>query len=74
MFYDLKCLQEEWGQNFNVNSNGEKVKWHDVKILRVHKENIDSFFYKTSYKDDNFSKVCVNKKNQKSVTDWNNLQ
>lgn len=58
-FYDLKSLQEEWGNNFNLNDDKDQVKWHDIKVLRVEKENPFCFFYKNSYEDEYFQKVCV---------------
>lgn len=73
-FYDLKFLQEEWGQNFVINEANEKVKWCNIKVLRVDKDNIDSFFYKTSYKDTEFIKVNVKQNNLKSTEYWNSLK
>lgn len=37
-FYDLKALQEEWGHNFTADTDKTKVKWQDIKVLKVEKE------------------------------------
>lgn len=73
-FYDLKLLQEEWGQNFFLNEANHKVNWRNIKVLRVDKDNIDSFLYKTSYKDTEFIKVNVQKNNLKSTEYWNSYK
>lgn len=58
-FYNLKLLQEEWGNNFNVNEDRNQVKWHDVKVFRLEKEHPLCFFYKNSYEDEDYQKVFV---------------
>lgn len=45
-FYNLKLVQEEWGNNFNVNEYRNQVKWHDVKVFRLEKEHPLTFFTK----------------------------
>lgn len=70
-FYDMKSLQEEWGHNFILNEANQKVNWRNIKVLRVENGNTDSFLYKTSYKDTDFIKVCVDKNNLKPTTYWN---
>ena len=60
-FYDLKVLQEHWDTNFTLDIDREKVKWNDIKVLRVEKEHSRAFFYKTSYEDVEFKKVMVKK-------------
>ncbi|KAK5647942.1 hypothetical protein RI129_002834 [Pyrocoelia pectoralis] len=72
-FFDLKLLQEEWGNNFNVAVDRKKVNWHDIKILKVEKEHPHSFFFKTSYSDTEFKKVIV-KKSKKSQEDFSSVQ
>lgn len=57
----MKGLQEEWGNNFSLDTDRKKVKWHDIKVLRVEKEHPNAFFYKTSYEDAEFRKVIVKK-------------
>lgn len=61
-FYDIKALQESWGTNFNIDEEKKQIKWHDIKVLRVEKEHPEEFFYKTSFSEDFFSKVCVHKR------------
>lgn len=64
-FYDTKMVQEEWGTNFNLDEDRNQVKWQDIKILRVEKENPGAFFYKTSFSDENYKKVSVRKRRTK---------
>lgn len=59
-FYDLKTLQEEWRKNFTMDTEKEKVTWHDIKVLKVEKRHPDSFFFKTSYEQVEFKKVDMN--------------
>ena len=68
-FYDLKALQEEWGNNFNLDDDRNQVKWHDIKMIRVEKESPGAFFYKTSYADTNFKKTIVRKKRSRRNTE-----
>lgn len=55
-FYDVKVLQESWGNNFSLDEDKAQVKWHDIKILKVEKEHPETFFYKTSFEDNTFKK------------------
>lgn len=71
-FYDLKSLQEEYGSNFSQNVEGEKVKWHDLKMLRVEKQNPKIFFYKNSYEEARFKTVNIVK--GKNTRSKDNLQ
>ncbi|CAH1106449.1 unnamed protein product [Psylliodes chrysocephalus] len=61
-FYDLKALQEAWGTNFNMDEDKNQAKWHDIKVLKVEKENLMVFFYKTSFAEAEFKKCWVNKR------------
>lgn len=63
-FYDLKTLQEEMGNNFSTNTENIKVKWHDIKVLKVEKQSPTTFFYKTSYEDETFKMVNIRKQKQ----------
>lgn len=58
-FYDLKLLQEQIGHNFTVDTEKNKIKWHDIKVLRVEKNEHNKFFYKTSYEDNIFKTVFI---------------
>jgi len=61
-FYDVKVLQESWGNNFSLDEDKTQVKWHDIKILKVEKEHPEAFFYKTSFEDKTFKKTYVRKR------------
>ncbi|KAF8774594.1 hypothetical protein HNY73_017126 [Argiope bruennichi] len=58
-FYDVKALQESWGTNFSIDEEKNKIKWHDIKVLRVEKEHPEEFFYKTSFTEEAYRKACV---------------
>lgn len=58
-FFDLKDIIDTTATNFNVNTRGEKFNFNDICVLRVEKENPGIFFYKTSYKDDNYKTVNI---------------
>uniref|UniRef100_A0A6P7GH04 Uncharacterized protein DDB_G0271670-like n=1 Tax=Diabrotica virgifera virgifera TaxID=50390 RepID=A0A6P7GH04_DIAVI len=73
-FYDIKTLQEEWGNNFTVNDNREQVKWHDIKQLRVEKQQPMTFFYKTSYEETVFKKVFVRNQRRTEVHKFSPLK
>lgn len=60
-FYDWKIVQEQWGNNFTMNTDQIKVKWGDIQVLKVEKDSPNCFFYKTSYEDETFKKVDVRK-------------
>lgn len=61
-FYDVKVLQESWGNNFSLDEDKTQFKWHDIKILKVEKENPEAFFYKTSFEDKTFKKTYERKR------------
>lgn len=61
-FYDIKALQESWGTNFNIDEEKNQIKWQDIKVLRVEKEHPEAFFFKTSFSDETYRKVCVQKR------------
>lgn len=58
-FYDVKILQASWGNNFNTDENRNQVKWQDIKVLRVEKDNPQVFFFKTSFADDAYKRTFV---------------
>lgn len=64
-FIDLKKLQIQWGYNFNEDKKGKAVTWNDIKVLKFAKQTPFSFFYKTSYKEEQFSEVSVRNKRKK---------
>ncbi|KAF8778319.1 hypothetical protein HNY73_015050 [Argiope bruennichi] len=33
-FYDVKALQESWGTNFSIDEEKNKIKWHNIKVLK----------------------------------------
>lgn len=65
MFVDLKDLQEEWGYNYTINTDGQTVNWNEIKQLKTCKGNPFTFFYKNSYEDESFKEVNVRNKRKK---------
>lgn len=61
-FYDVKALEESWGTNFNIDEEKNQIKWYDIKVLRVEKEQPEAFFYKTSFSEGAYRKACVRKR------------
>lgn len=61
LFYDVKILQESWGNNFSLNEDKTQVKWHDIKILKL-EEHPEVFIYKTSFEDKTFKETYVCKR------------
>lgn len=55
-FYDLKPLAIV---NYTANDDGEKLKWADIKIVRIDKRNKNKIFYKTSYQENEFKSVTT---------------
>lgn len=66
-FYNFKNLQESWGYNFNKTKDGKSIVWNDVKMIKVSKNNPFSFFIKESYKQQNYSEVCVRNRRTKML-------
>lgn len=54
------------GNNFNTNTNGQKVTWNDIKIIKVSKDLPDRIQYKTSYDQNDFLETIVSRKTRKS--------
>lgn len=68
-FIDLKCLAVG---NFVTSEDGQKVKWSDIKIIKVQREHKHQFLYKTSYQSTEFVSVStLTKKMSKSTTNHN---
>lgn len=67
-FLDLKNLTEQTCSNFTKNTLGENFKISDVSLLRVERSNLDCFYYKTSFKDDDYKvvKIINEKRTRKS--------
>ncbi|CAG9772186.1 unnamed protein product [Ceutorhynchus assimilis] len=67
-FLNLKKLQEEWEYNYNFDTSGNTVLWNNIKVMMFRKEKPFSFFYKTSYKQENFFEVNLRNKRRKMLS------
>lgn len=61
-FFDLKHLQEEWGNNFTRDDTGKSINWNDIKVMRFKKEKPLIFSFKTSYKQEQYIDAVVRNK------------
>lgn len=55
-FVDLKSLAVG---NYTTTEDREKVKWADIKVIKVHRDYNNKFFFKTSYETEEFSSVST---------------
>lgn len=60
-FVNWKAVAEKMGKNFNVSAtNNEKVKWNEVKVIKVVKSEKNTIFYKkTMSKNVEFEKIDI---------------
>lgn len=58
---DFKDLSPKVGNNYNINTDKEKVNWKDIKVMRVEKEEPFTIQYKTCYGQESFKKIQVRK-------------
>lgn len=54
---DLKLLSRDMGPNFTINTNDEKVKWNDIKVMRFEDTSPNIIFYKTDYSETEFKQI-----------------
>lgn len=64
-FMNIKSLQEDWGYNFHTDTNGQSVNWNELKQLKMTKGNPFTFYYKTSYGQNEYKEVNVRNKRKK---------
>lgn len=70
-FFDIKPLCQG---NYNIDDNGNKFKWTDIKILKVDKLSNGVFTFKTSYEEEEFRSVTtLRKRRTKSKVPDNDL-
>lgn len=58
-FFDLKNLCERTAVNFNVNNEGESLKFSQISEFKVVKNDEDKFHYKTSYTETEYKTVNI---------------
>lgn len=64
---DWKSVSSSYG-NLDVNTNGDKVYWNCIKIIRVEKSDTSSLpnvYYKTSYQQETFQAIKLKLHNKK---------
>jgi len=65
-FLDFKKMSKSIGNNINKNTNGQKITWNDIKIIKVSKDLPDRIQYKTSYGQNDFLEIIVSRKTRTS--------
>lgn len=45
--------------NYNIDDDGNKFNWTDIKVLKADKVSNAIFFFKTSYEEEEFRSVCT---------------
>lgn len=64
-FVDLKPLASG---NYTTNEDREKVKWSNIKVLKIDKNVKNKFLYKTSYQENEFKSVSTLNKGRQQKT------
>lgn len=74
-FFDLKKLTMQTSFNFNKDTLGGNVKFMDASIFKVERENLDRFYYKTSYDNDlDYKIVNIKPKNTRTSITFDHVQ
>jgi hypothetical protein len=60
-FYDLQKVAKENYGSFKQTTDGEKVNWGKIKIIKIDKKEEHTIMFKYSYDDDNYKKINVEK-------------
>ena len=58
-FFDIKAFTEQVATNFNVDTSGKKFNFNDICTIKVEKQHPNKFFFKTSYKEEEFRSVDI---------------
>ena len=58
-FFDFKNLSKDIGTNFNMDVNGKKVVWNDIKEIRVDKANPYTLKLRTSFNNTDYQIIKV---------------
>lgn len=73
-FFDIKKIADGIGPNYTTNEDREKVKMGDIKVIKVEKRYKDRFFYKLSYKENDFKTVVIKTRTTKKNTEFTELE
>ena len=74
-FIDFKAIQKNFYTNFEKNTEGERVRWREIKYLQFRKDSPKEIFYKYNFDDPDFHVIqCrVNTRGkQKALSDGQN--
>ena len=56
-FIDFKKMQADFYKNFDKNTEGEKVKWRDIKHLQFRQNAPENIYYKYDFDDTEFQVI-----------------
>lgn len=68
-FWNLKAFQEKWAYNFNEDDNKQNLACNYIKVLKFTKLDLLKFYYKTSYNQNEYTKVDMRNKRRKKMDD-----
>lgn len=63
---DWKTFSNNFG-NFIKNTDGEKVYWSNIKMLRITKDDPNTIYYKNTFDTDTFKQINISKKNDDDI-------
>lgn len=59
-FFDLKIMSQSMTRNiFNIDENKIKFNFNDISIIKVDKDHLDRYFFKTSYTEQDYRSVII---------------
>ncbi|XP_063635225.1 uncharacterized protein LOC134805981 [Cydia splendana] len=64
-FIDFQNLQENWGYNYNEDEHKNILAWNAIKVLKFCKAEQFVIYYKTSYSQNEFTKINIRNKRKK---------
>ncbi|XP_063390030.1 uncharacterized protein LOC134675631 [Cydia fagiglandana] len=64
-FIDFQKLQENWGYNYNEDEHKNILAWNAIKVLKFCKAEQFVIYYKTSYSQNEFTKINIRNKRKK---------
>lgn len=73
-FINIKSLCDNIGENFTTDEDGKKVVWNDIKELKIEKEKPKIIKFRTSFLEENYRKINLQKKTRGKPSTSINLE
>lgn len=64
-FYNIKAMQDQWGYNFNEDTDKVTILWNDIKMLSFRKGNEFQMHFTTSYLETEYRIINMRNKRKK---------